>query len=203
MACDYNYTGPSMNPTLKAGDGLIVVPYEDSKICIGDVVVFRSPDQDRYIVHRVISSNSQGIRTRGDNNNSVDLWLLQPKDIVGRVVSAQRKVKSIAIYGRTRGRLLALTLRARKHVKRKVFGILHPVYQFLSRIGFVRGLLSHLIRTQVLYFKRPNGIEMQLIMGRWVIGRYQPGRNQWLIRRPFRIFVDEKSLPQAENHPLP
>ena len=34
-----NYTGPSMNPTFKAGDGLKVVPYKDKVIHPGDVII--------------------------------------------------------------------------------------------------------------------------------------------------------------------
>ena len=200
MAADYNYTGPSMNPTLKVGDGLTVIPYEDENIRIGDVVVFRSSESDRYIVHRVISVDSRGIRTKGDNNNKVDSWILHPEDIVGRVTSAQRGNKSIIIHGGTHGRLLAPMLWTIKRVKIVINRILSPVYQILIRMNFLKGILSRLISTQILYFKRPNGIEMQLIMGRWVIGRYSPVGSRWIIRRPFRLFVDEKSLPQAENH---
>jgi hypothetical protein len=33
-------------------------------------------------------------------------------------------------------------------------------------------------------------------MGRRVIGRWLPGMSRWHIRRPFRLFVDEASLPE-------
>lgn len=202
MSCDYNYTGPSMNPTLKIGDGLTVTPYGDSSIRIGDVVVFHSPERERYIVHRVISVNSRGIRTKGDNNSKVDSWILRPEDIVGRVISAQRKNRSITIHGGTRGRLLAPVLWTIKRINITVSGIFRPVYHYLARTGITRKLLSRLIKTQILYFKRPNGTEMQLIMGRRIIGRYYPGKAQWIIRRPYRLFVDEKSLPQgSQKHP--
>lgn len=199
MTCDYNYTGPSMNPTLKIGDGLTVIPYGDSSIRIGDVVVFHSPERERYIVHRVISVNSRGIRTKGDNNSRADSWILRPEDIVGRVISAQRKSKSITIYGGTRGRLLAPVLWTIKRINVTVSSIFRPIYHYLARTGIARKLLSRLIKTQILYFKRPDGTEMQLIMGRRVIGRYFPGKDQWLIKRPFRLFVDEKSLPQRDQ----
>ena len=202
MSCDYNYTGPSMNPTLKVGDGLTVIPYGDRNIHIGDVVVFHSPERERYIVHRVISVNSRGIRTKGDNNSKVDSWILRPEDIVGRVISAQRKSKSITIYGGTRGRLLAPMLWVIKRINITVSSIFRPIYHYLARTGIIKILLSRMIKTQILYFKRPNGTEMQLIMGRRIIGRYSPVRDQWLIRRPFRLFVDEKSLPQGDHkHP--
>jgi hypothetical protein len=40
------------------------------------------------------------------------------------------------------------------------------------------------------------GKELQLLMGRRVIGRWLPGMSRWHIRRPFRLFVDEASLPE-------
>jgi hypothetical protein len=33
-------------------------------------------------------------------------------------------------------------------------------------------------------------------MGRRVVGRWLPGMTRWYIRRPFRLFVDEESLPE-------
>jgi signal peptidase I len=49
------YTGPSMNPTLRAGDGLQIEPYEGKKIRAGDVIVFVSPENGHKVTHRVIS----------------------------------------------------------------------------------------------------------------------------------------------------
>jgi hypothetical protein len=36
---------------------------------------------------------------------------------------------------------------------------------------------------------------MQLVLGRRIIGRRPAGAGLWIIRRPFRIFVDEQALP--------
>ena len=81
----FNYSGPSMNPTLKAGDSLRVAPYENTRINVGDVVVFHTPERERHVTHRVISVDSRGVRTRGDNNNKTDSWLLRPDEIIGRI----------------------------------------------------------------------------------------------------------------------
>lgn len=56
-----NYTGPSMNPTFKAGDGLVVVPYKDKKIRPGDVITFKSKDRSHNVVHRVIRVGRHGV----------------------------------------------------------------------------------------------------------------------------------------------
>jgi hypothetical protein len=56
--------------------------------------------------------------------------------------------------------------------------------------------LPNNIKTKVISFDRAEGTELQLLLGRRVIGRWLPGMTQWLIRRPFRLFVDEGSLPE-------
>jgi hypothetical protein len=163
------------------------------------VVVFRSPQKQGYVVHRVVSVHSQGVRTRGDNNTSIDPWVLCAGDIIGRVVSAQRKNRTITIHGGMPGRILAWTLWTVKRINMAIFRILRPVYRYLAQSGIFSRLMAHRIRTHVLYFKRPNGTEMQLLMGQWVIGRCPPGKEQWHIRRPFRLFVDEASLPRVSS----
>jgi len=195
-----NYKGPSMYPTLKAGDLMTVISYGHNRIRVGDVVVFPSPEREHNIVHRIISVDSSGIRTIGDNNDNVDSWVLSTDDIVGRVVSAQRKSKDITVHGGTRGRLLFLELRIIKKTKLTVFRIFRPAYHLLARSGFPRRLLSPLIKTQLIYFKRPNGAEIHLLMGQRIIARRLPGKAEWQIRPPFRLLVDEDSLP-GENVP--
>lgn len=190
-----NYTGPSMNPTLRAGDGLCVIPYGDKKIRIGDVVVFRHPEGQDNIVHRVVSVNSRGVRTRGDNNTDIDPWVLRPEDIIGRVVSAQRTHRNVSIHGGAWGRALALVLWTKKHANSTVSRILHPAYHLLARSGLFRKCLPFHRKTRVFSFTRPEGKELQLLLGNRVIGRRLPGRDQWQIARPFRLLLDETSLP--------
>lgn len=192
----YNYTGPSMNPTLRAGDCLKVVPYEDGKIRVGDVIVFHPPGHRRCVVHRVVSVSSQGIRTGGDNNNNVDPWILSPDHIAGRVVSAQRRDRNLKIYGGLWGKMFTPVRRTKRRIGLAISRILHPVYHWLARSGIFRKVLSHRFRTQILCFQRSNGVEMQLLMCRRVIGRRLPGRG-WQIKRPFRLFVNESSLPET------
>ena len=187
-----------MNPTLKVGDGLTVIPYGENKIRVGDVVVFRSPERERYIVHRVVSIDSRGVRTKGDNNDCIDAWVLHPRDIVGRVVSARRRNRKTTIHGGARGRLLVRHALAMKRAEVAASRILRPAYCCLARSGIFRNALSRLVKTQLLCFRRPNGMEMQLLMGRRIIARRPQGRSQWQIRRPFRLLVDEASLPRRK-----
>ena len=191
----FNYNGPSMNPTLKAGDRLRVVPYDNKRIHVGDVVVFQAPEGKRHITHRVVSVDSRGVRTRGDNNNKTDSWVLRPDEITGRVISALRGAKSISIRGGRRGMIYARSLWFIKHANLAISRIFHPAYHRLAASGIFKRALPHGTKPRVFCFTRPNGVEMHLLMGRWIIGRRRPGWEQWQMRRPFRLFVDEASLP--------
>ena len=191
-----NYMGPSMNPTLKSGDGINVIPYGKRKIRIGDIIVFPSPKGYHNVVHRVVSVDPQGIKTRGDNNSNIDPWTLSHDGIIGHVFQAQRGKRRISIHNGLKGLLYSLGIRATRMIDSNISSLLHPAYYWLSRKGVFRPWLSARMQTRVLSFNRHNGTEFQLQMGRRVIGRLLPGSSQWLIRRPFRLFVDEAALPE-------
>ena len=194
-----SYMGSSMNPTLKAPDRLQVVPCRAEEIQSGDVIVFLPPGSDHLVVHRVIFVDSRGIKTRGDHNTDIDPWVLSPEHIVGRVAWANWGNKQRSICGGLRGRLYSLGIRAINLVDSRLSSLLHPIYHWLARTGALRRWLPLRGQTRVLYFDRPCGRELQLLIGRRVIGRLLSGRNEWLIRRPFRLFVNEASLPRVDS----
>ncbi len=184
-----------MNPTLRAGDRLEVNPYEGRKIRPGDVIVFLSPENGSKITHRVFSIIPGGIKTQGDNNKSIDPWVLGPDDIIGQVVCAHRGNREKQVFGGLIGRSYARALRTLRRVDSSMSSLLYPAYDWLSRSGIFGRLLPGQRKTRVVSFNRPAGRELQLHMGEWVIGKWMPHRRQWQIRRPFRLFVDEASLP--------
>ncbi|MGD8776215.1 MAG: hypothetical protein PVF76_16570 [Syntrophobacterales bacterium] len=51
----------------------------------------------------------------------------------------------------------------------------------------------------MISFNRDAGTELQLVMGQRVIGRRLEGKTRWHIQRPFRLFVDETSLPENKT----
>jgi len=191
-----NYIGSSMNPTLKPGVRLDVRAYQGQKIRKGDVIVFIPPERDSKIVHRVTSVNSDGIRTRGDNRNHEDDWVLRRENILGRVVAAQRNNRRRRIFGGPLGRLCAVTVRVIRAIDSPVSYVLRPAYNELAKVSIFTRLLPAEMRPRVLSFDRPEGTELQVLMGRWMIGRWLPGKSGWNIRRPFRLLVDEESLPE-------
>ncbi len=191
-----NYVGPSMNPLLWDGDGLHIVPYDNRAIRRGDVIVFVPPGVATKVVHRVVSVDEDGVRTRGDNGRQVDPWILSPKDILGRVTYVLRKDRRRNICGGFAGRITAGVFRCVHRGDAAISFLLHPVYRGLCRATFLRRRLHRLVKPRVLIFNRPEGVEQQLVVGRRLIGRRRPRRESWEIRRPYRLCVDEAMLPK-------
>lgn len=193
------YTGPSMDPTLRPGDRLQIIPSSQEKIRRGDVIVFIPPGHETKVVHRVASVGSKGFRTRGDSCPQVDPWVLSPDQILGRVAYAYRRNRHLRVFGGPTGLLYALTIRAIHAIDLTASSMIHPLYRRLARPGFLGRWLHGSIKTRVLSFDRPGGRELHLLLGRRLIGRHLPGAAHWQIRRPFRLFVDEATLPENSS----
>ena len=189
------YKGPSMNPTLRYPDILQIVPYSDGrKIQRGDVIVFVPPGRSISVTHRVTAVDARGIRTRGDNNSLHDDWTLTPEMVLGRVIYAHRAKGKRHIYGGVSGRIIGAGLLAMRYVNAKVSYLLHPIYHYLAGTSLFRAMLPERLRPRIKILKRSFGDECLLLMGRLTIGHRVPGVDNWHIRRPFRLFVDEPML---------
>jgi signal peptidase len=194
----FNYSGASMNPTFKAGDGLTALPYRCRNARPGDVIVFSHPEKGNNVVHRIVRVDSRGITTRGDNSIVDDPWILKPENIIGRVVSAKRARRNLKIRGGRTGIMVAGILRLKKWIGSSIAKALYPLYARLSGSGIFHGVLSHFMEMRLLYFKKPRGTEIQLIMGKWIIGRRLPTQNVWQIKPPLKLFIDTAALPKGD-----
>ena len=190
------YVGPSMNPLLKSGDRLVIIPFDSQRIRPGDVVVLVPPGSSSKTIHRVVSVDSRGIKTRGDNCSGVDPWVLGPDQVLGRVVHAERQNLRLRVFGGWMGRLFAASIRAIRAIDSGVSAIIRPAYHRIARAGAFSRWLPIRIKSRVISINRAGGTELQLLVGRSLIGRWMPGKAGWHIRRPFRLFVDEASLPK-------
>ena len=199
------YSGPSMYPTLKPMDRLEMI--QTDEVRPGDVVVFLAPGTDRKLAHRVLSVTSDGITTQGDGNCGPDEWLLSAGQILGVVTYAWRGKRRIRIHGGRRGRALASILRLGLMVRLLMFKgrtrtAVRSAYLRLARKGILNRWLSPIIRTRVVSLKRPAGTELQLLLGSRVIGSLPPGQSEWKIRPPYRLLIDEASLPTPDTEGL-
>jgi hypothetical protein len=155
-----------------------------------------NPKKSGKVIHRVVVE-PRGIITKGDNLAWVDDWTLQPGDILGKVVAIHRQGRALPVPKHAPASLYLL--KARRWCDRAASRFLQPVYHRLARSGLLRGRLGQWMRPQLLYFSRADGPEWQLWLGNLFIGRKLPSQAHWTIHRPFRLFVDETTLP----HELP
>ncbi len=85
-------TSDSMLPTLKPNDMIAVKPSSIEEIKVGDMVAFNAHFGDiDVIAHRVVEIIDEhgevGLKTKGDNIDSVDQWIVRDQDLIGRIVS--------------------------------------------------------------------------------------------------------------------
>jgi hypothetical protein len=191
----YCCLGPSMNPSLRAGDLLTVAPCGDRGVRRGDVVIFRPPGEDRLIAHRIVLTAGNKLLARGDNNNRADPWILRPEDILGRVVLVERRGRPRALRGGPSGDLRGRVIRCLTMSRLALFRVFRPAYRWADRSGIFKRIVPLRLRPRVVAIQRPNGIELQLAAGRFVLGRRPAGSKQWLIKRPFKPFLDLARLP--------
>lgn len=102
----YVIISPSMEPTIKVQDAVILKRVEAEDIKKGDIITFTSTD-DRYsgvtITHRVVgveqtSSGKYMFRTKGDNNNTEDPTLVGEDYINGKVILKIPKIGYIQYF---------------------------------------------------------------------------------------------------------
>ncbi len=95
VSCEFKYAmiaigSESMTGTINKGDAVIYEAIKDDNIELkkGDVIVFEK--NDNLIVHRIYNvfklGNGESLyQTKGDNNNTVDNWLVKDEEIIGIV----------------------------------------------------------------------------------------------------------------------
>ena len=185
------YTGRSMHPTLFEADLLEIE--QPRRISVGDVILFVS--KDNLVVHRVVGVASEGISTRGDNNNDDDPGLVAPENIVGIVVAAWRGQMRRRIYGGRIGQTYQLFLCGQRRLYRECRPSLVHSYRAASQLGLPR-LMKLFCRPRIVQFNINGDIDISLMLGVHIIGHYCPSSNCWQIQLPFRLFVDESVLPK-------
>jgi hypothetical protein len=198
---ELRYVGPSMFPTLRTGDRLVLVGCSPAEIRPGDVIAYHRAGSQALVVHRVIAADAPGFRTRGDANWRADGELVPPERIAGRVVSARRGRARICVRGGWSGRIegrLATSLTVLVHSLR-----LALARAITSAPGFpaLRRRLTRWCRPRVVAFRRSAGVEFQLFLGRRSVARFVSAEGRWRVRPPFGLLIDAGSLPSVPTAP--
>jgi len=199
---DKNYfiahIGSSMNPTLSKRDILEIEPCNHNRPIIGDIILFQVPHYFNFIIHRIFEINPEGYKTKGDNCDSVDPWVLQRNDVFGRVIAAHQGNKRRKISGGSFGRLTGLSCLMRRKINGLMVKLLRPAYRSFCTDGILHWLIPVRLTPQVATFRSDANASHKLLLRRRIIGSYDEAFLRWRIRRPYRLFVDEKSLPKPQ-----
>jgi signal peptidase I len=189
------HTGKSMNPTLKWKDLIEVMPCNEEAIKLGDIVVFRSPIDEKVIAHRVIAIMNNGFSTQGDNNFAKDSWCLKRSAVIGKVVASTRNNKRKRVYGGRIGLNLARLSIVEQRLFYKAMRFLNPMHQaILDKCRFPKSL--KIIDMRVAIFKNEAKTDIVLLSGKKLVGRYNISKNQWQISPVYRLFFNQTTFPE-------
>jgi hypothetical protein len=187
--------GHSMWPTLRNMEHAAIRPYGDRRIRPGDVVLIRPPGVDHTVTHRVKRITSFGITTKGDNCENEDRWVIPAGDVLGRLTWVARHGRKRRVRGGILGRLWSAGVQILPYVDTVAASLFPQDRPRQDYHKFITALCTRMLHIKVITFQREEGPELLLLWGRRVIGRLDPGKTRWAIRRPFRLFVDESLLP--------
>ena len=90
----YVIVSPSMVPTIKIDDAIVVKREEGEKLDVGDIITFSSIDPaypGLTVTHRIVGKEKSTtgkylFRTKGDNNNVMDPSIVEEDNIYGKVI---------------------------------------------------------------------------------------------------------------------
>lgn len=90
----YVIVSPSMVPTIRVNDAIVIKRVDKNSLEVGDIITFYSNDPNYTgltVTHRIVGkqlsqSGEYVYRTKGDNNNTEDSSLVREKDVYGKVL---------------------------------------------------------------------------------------------------------------------
>jgi len=195
-----NYSGPSMLPTFRPGDGLIIEPYASpAHVRAGDVVLFIHPRKGYEVVHRVVRIAGATVATRGDNNRQPDPYLVAAENLLGKVVGLQRAGWTITVTAGVRGLARHYALRLVSLLLTGIARIVRPIYLGVAARGWFRGWYRAFLDVRCVMFRRPEGVEYQMVWRRRCLAIRRAGQTTWQVRFPFRLFLDLDHIDQQER----
>lgn len=71
----------SMEPEIRVND--MVVVHEEDSYSVGDIITYENGDS--VVTHRIIAENTEGYTTKGDHNNTEDMYPVPKDSVIGRV----------------------------------------------------------------------------------------------------------------------
>ena len=156
------------------------------KIEPGDIILFRKGDGPE-IVHRVVSVESSGLVTRGDNNSFPDAELVTLQNVLGVVTGFERRGKVYSVRGGKPG-LLRLNLSRIwcKLSQRMVLLGRYPYRSLRQQRLIARFWHPNLTR---IHLQTENGLLVKYIYKRRVIARWWPEKHHFDCQKPYDLVI--------------
>lgn len=194
------YSGSSMNPVLTEPALMEVCPISANAIRKGDVILFHHPFDTINVTHRIISVSEGVFRTRGDNNQDSDPYIVTADNIMGIVRAVWCGDRRRIIRGGTMGHFISWFFQRRRNLFILGGRALSIPYRFFSRLfsPLVRLLLPDQLRPRVVRYPAHVTWRYQLFLGKKLIGRCRDENSKWEIRLPYRLLVDIRKLPNLK-----
>ncbi len=97
----------SMEPTFNTGSLVVTQKIHPTNLKKGDIITFINPTNIKeFVTHRIVNVKNNGsvvaIKTKGDNNNSEDPWVLAGGGVVGKVVYTIPYLGYVMSFARTK-----------------------------------------------------------------------------------------------------
>ncbi len=200
LLSDYNYTGPSMKPLFRPGDGIIVdAEVSFDKLKVGDVICFDKPDQSGItVVHRIVRITPDGVITRGDNNSDYDPYIVTAAMRPQLVKWLKRGSKTYPVANGWRGICLHRYHLLRRRILLLSLPLLRRLYLMLVELELLSRFKILNDKLTLAGFKGARGRVEFIMLNHRSIGHRRPD-GTWHISFPWRFLIDPERLPAAFN----
>lgn len=198
------YVGSSMGPGLLQDDILSWVPVSERLPVPGDVIIFYKPDcANRLIIHRIVKVNPDGSYvTRGDNTRNDDPNPVPLTSIRGVVTGGVRDDRALEVPLGSAG----MRFHRYAQVRMRVLSILQKIfsrpYQFISQQTILFRIVPQRYRQRLVVVKTSEGYDLQVYLGKYLVGWKEEKDWGWTIMPPFRLFIDCRNLPESPAEAL-
>lgn len=193
------YVGSSMNPALLQNDILEWVPVSERLPVPGDVIVFDDPAGSGFlIIHRVIRRYPDGSYcTRGDNRLHDDERPVILAAIRGVVIGGFREERPLDVPRGSAGMRYHLYAQHRAKLLSVLERIFSRPYRSLSHLKVMSHITPPWYRQRLVIIRTPEGHDLQVYLGRHLVGWKGEKDREWTILPPCRLFIDSAYLPDS------
>ena len=187
----FRYTGSSMVPTFKTGQVLYIRPVSRD-IQAGDVIVYHKGDH--YVVHRVHSVHSGGVRTRGDNNPMEDEAPIPLENVIGVVEKVDDWGDIRPVSGGKRGLWQARAYWSMRALYRKMLPWLGAPYRWLKKRRWVNRVWQPAITR--IHLQTSSGMVIKYVSHGKTVATWKPEIGRFTCRKPYDLVI----IPPQEYH---